>query len=47
MLEYREVICNQYGVNGVNQLLNISEQDLDSWKSVPVGFRIKIRKIIN
>ncbi len=30
----------------IDQLVNTSEEEIDKWKDVPVGYRIKLKKYI-
>ncbi len=47
MQEFKDTVMNVYGISGLTKMLELSQEDIDGWKAVPVGFRIKLRKIIN
>jgi hypothetical protein len=46
MEQYTEIIVNKYRVEGIENLLELHEEDIELWKDIPLGFRIKIKKII-
>lgn len=47
MLNYLQIIKTKYQIDGLNRLLQLSEDDIDKWKDIPVGYRVKVRKFIN
>ena len=37
---------NSKDVKTLGQLMEASEEEIDSWKEIPVGYRIKLKKFI-
>lgn len=46
MEPFKELVIEKYGVDGLQKLLSLQEEDIDEWKSIPIGFRIKLKKFI-
>lgn len=46
MSQFYDTIVNKYGVDGIDGLLGLSEEDVEKWKAIPIGYRIKVKKLI-
>ena len=45
-MENIEVKLKDRNINKLEQLINTTEEEIDKWKDIPVGYRIKLKKYI-